>query len=125
VGYRGKTAVTYFFSTSGGHTENVENVFTGSAPKPWLVGVDDPYDSASPYHRWGPYRYSTAGLTGKLGGLVKGSFRKLTVIKRGSSPRIVKARVVGSRGSTAVTGPQLRARLGLRDTWFYLRRVGS
>ena len=32
---------------------------------------------------------------------------------------------VGSRGSTAVTGPQLRARLGLRDTWFYVRRVSS
>ena len=41
------------------------------------------------------------------------------------SPRIVKARIVGSRGSTVVTGPQIRTRLGLRDTWFHLRRVST
>jgi hypothetical protein len=41
------------------------------------------------------------------------------------SPRIVKARVIGSRGSTEVTGPQLRSRMGLRDTWFFLRRVST
>ena len=35
----------------------------------------------------------------------------------------MKAASSGSRGSTVVTGPQIRARLGLRDTWFYVRRV--
>ena len=37
---RRRAVVTYFFSTSGGHTENVENVFAGSDPKPWLKGVE-------------------------------------------------------------------------------------
>ena len=55
VTYDGEIATTFFFSTSGGHTENVENVFTGGSPKPWLKGVKDPYDDSSPYHRWGPY----------------------------------------------------------------------
>ncbi|MGH2803441.1 MAG: SpoIID/LytB domain-containing protein, partial [Thermoleophilaceae bacterium] len=50
--YAGEPAVTYYFSTSGGHTENVEYSFVGSLSKPWLVGVPDPYDSQSPYHRW-------------------------------------------------------------------------
>ncbi len=125
VTYRGKVAVTYFFSTSGGHTENVENVFIGSDPKPWLKGVNDPYDDTSPYHRWGPIRYSGSQLTRKLGGLVKGSFRRLEVTKRGSSPRIVRARVVGSRGSRMTTGPALRSRLRLRDTWFSIRGVST
>ena len=44
--------MTYYFSTSGGHTENVEYSFVGSLSKPWLVGVPDPYDTQSPYHRW-------------------------------------------------------------------------
>ena len=35
----------------------------------------------------------------------------------------MKARIKGSRGTTVVTGAQLRTRLGLRDTWFYVRRV--
>ena len=60
VTYGGEIAVTYFFSTSGGHTENVENVFTGGDPKPWLKGVEDPHDDSSPYHRWGPFSYSRA-----------------------------------------------------------------
>ena len=60
VTYNGAPVVTYFFSTSGGRTENVENTFTGSEPKPWLQSVNDPYDGVSPKHRWGPIRMSTA-----------------------------------------------------------------
>jgi stage II sporulation protein D len=120
-----QVAVTFFFSTSGGHTENVENVFTNSDPKPWLKGVDDPFDDASPYHRWGPYSWSTRTLDAKLGSYSKGRFRRLKVLSRGVSPRIVKAQVVGTRGSTVVTGPQLRSRLELRDSWFFIRRVST
>jgi len=36
---------------------------------------------------------------------------------------VVRARVVGTRGSREVTGPQVRAALGLRDTWFTDYRV--
>ncbi len=50
--YGGQPAVTFYFSTSGGHTENVEFSFIGALSKPWLVGVPDPYDTQSPYHRW-------------------------------------------------------------------------
>jgi stage II sporulation protein D len=123
VTHSGEIATTFFFSTSGGYTENVENVFTGGSPKPWLKGVKDPYDDSSPYHRWGPYSYTRSNLAGKLGSWVKGRLRSFKVLERGVSPRVVKARVKGSRGSTVVTGPQIRARLGLRDTWFFVRRV--
>ena len=125
VTYGGKPVTTFFFSTSGGFTEDVENVFTGSSPEPWLHGVEDPYDDSSPYHRWGPYSYSTRGFGAKLGSWVRGHFRGLDVLQRGVSPRVVRAEVRGSGGNTVVTGPQLRARLGLRDSWFYVRRVSS
>ena len=49
----------------------------------------------------------------------------LDVLQRGVSPRIVQAEVRGSGGNTDVTGAQLQARLGLRDTWFYMRRVST
>ena len=124
VTYRGTIATTFFFSTSGGYTENIENAFVGSQPRPWLKGVKDPYDDPSPYHRW-KLNFSRASLGAKLGSWVKGRFRGLKVLKRGVSPRVVRARVVGSRGSTVVTGPQIRARVGLRDTWFHLRRVST
>ena len=64
VTYGGRPVATYFFSTSGGQTENVENSFLGAGREPWLKSVDDPYDSASPKHRWGPLRFSRARPTG-------------------------------------------------------------
>jgi stage II sporulation protein D len=117
VTYAGQPVVTYFFSTSGGRTENVENSFLGSQPEPWLKSVADPYDSVSPKHRWRPVRMTLAAAGAKLSGLVKGRFKGIRVTKRGVSPRIMYARVIGTRGSTRVTGATLRARLGLLDTW--------
>ena len=119
--YRGQIATTFFFSTSGGHTENVENAFYGS-PRPYLKGVEDPYDDAAPRHRW-RLRFTNGQLQARLGGLVKGRYRAIRVTQRGVSPRIVWADVVGSRGSTRVRGATLRARLGLHDTWAYFSRL--
>jgi stage II sporulation protein D len=122
ITYGGEPAVTYYFSTSGGHTENVEFSFVGSLSKPWLVGVPDPYDSRSPYHRW-TVNTSAGSLDRALG--APGAFKRVKVLRRGVSPRVVRARVVGSSGSTVLTGPTIRSRLGLRDTWFTFVRVSS
>lgn len=116
--YRGRIAVTYFFSTSGGETEDVQNVFYGSQPQPYLTSVDDPYDDISPKHTW-RIVLTRDQLQARLGSLVKGSYRRVKVVKRGASPRIVQADVIGTRGRTRVTGATLRARLGLDDTWAY------
>jgi stage II sporulation protein D len=94
----------------------------GALSKPWLVGVPDPYDSQSPYHRW-TVRFSAAALDARLG--APGAFKRLKVLQRGVSPRVVRAQVVGTRGTRTVTGPQVRAALGLRDTWFTDYRVAS
>ena len=120
--YAGVPAVTYYFSTSGGYTENVEFSFVGSLSKPWLVGVPDPYDTVSPYHRW-TVRFSAATLDRAL--RAPGAFKRVRVLQRGVSPRVVRAKVVGTRGSRTVTGPQVRAALGLRDTWFTDYRVAT
>jgi stage II sporulation protein D len=122
--YGGFIATTFFFSTSGGRTENVENVFRASGPKPYLVSVDDPFDGASPRHRWS-LSFTQRQMQRKLRGLVKGRFRRVKVTRRGASPRIVDAQVMGSRGATPVPGTVLRARLGLPDTWAYFARVST
>lgn len=120
--YDGKPAVTYYFSTSGGQTENIENSWPGASPKPWLKSMADPYDSISPKHRW-TVRMSNARMGALLGS--PGTLRRVDVLSRGVSPRVVRARIVGANGSTILTGPQIRARLGLDDTWAYFTRVGS
>jgi SpoIID/LytB domain protein len=122
VTYQGTPAVTYYFSTSGGQTENVEFSFIGALSKPWLVSVPDPYDNQSPYHRW-TVRFSAGRLDRALG--APGAFKRLKVTERGESPRVVRAKVVGTAGTRTVTGPQVRTALGLRDTWFTDYRVAS
>jgi stage II sporulation protein D len=117
VTYAGKPAIAYFYADSGGHTESVQYGFPGSSPEPWLVGVSDPYDSG-PSSRW-KVSMSFAVATKRLSGLVDGAFRGIEVTRRGSSPRIVSAYVLGSKGRTAVSGPELAARLGLNATWAY------
>ncbi len=52
--FDGKVATTFFFSSSGGRTADVEDVFLGGTPIPYLVSVPDPDDKLSPHHRWGP-----------------------------------------------------------------------
>jgi stage II sporulation protein D len=125
VTYDGEPVVTFFFSTSGGRTENVENTNVGAGPQPHLKSVADPYDSVSPKHRWGPIRLTLAQAGAKLSGLVKGRFKGIRVLERGRSPRIVAADVVGSGGRTRVDGATLRARLGLLDTWAYFTTIAT
>jgi SpoIID/LytB domain protein len=125
VTQNGAPVITYFFSTSGGRTENVENTSLGTEPKPWLKSVADPYDDVSPKHRWKPTKMPLASAGARLSGLVKGRFKGIRVVKRGRSPRIVKADIIGSRGRTRVSGATLRARLGLLDTWAYFTAIAT
>jgi stage II sporulation protein D len=122
--YEGALATTFYFSTSGGRTENVENVFYGAAPSPYLKSVKDPYDGASPRHTW-QLRFTRAQLGARLGSLCAGSFRSIKVVKRGVSPRVVSANVVCSRSRVRTNGATLRARLGLYDTWFTVTKATS
>ncbi len=117
--YHRKVITAFFFSTSGGQTESVQYAF-GSSPVPYLVSVNDPYDGVSPFHRW-KVRYSQREMESRLGGLFRGRLKKIRVTKTGDSPRIVRARVVGSRGSSRTSGATLQARLGLMSTWARFR----
>jgi stage II sporulation protein D len=118
VTYHGAPAVTYFFSSSGGYTESIQNVWPGATPEPWLRGVADPYDGAgnNPYHRWSQ-EMSLAAAARRLGRLVKGSLLGITVTQHGVSPRIQEAWVVGSRGRSTVSGDALQGIFGLLTTY--------
>ena len=124
--YGGAVAVTYFFSTSGGKTAAIQDGWPGAAPVPYLVSVDDPYDSISPHHRWGPGDpetdcpgttpdciYTGTQLNGRLGLSVLDA----TVV-RNPSNRVSSVNVTTSGGTTSISGPAFRTKLGLRSTWF-------
>jgi stage II sporulation protein D len=133
--YAGKPITAFFFSTSGGHTENIENVWATS-PQPYLKGVSDPYEppynaatgGGAIYHIWrdNPIKFTPASVLKHLGIYsvsnplgVKGLFKTIYVVKRGTSPRVVTAYIVGDGGVTAIRGSTLCIKLGLRDSWAY------
>jgi stage II sporulation protein D len=124
VTYEGEPIVAYYFSTSGGHTENVENSFLGSDARPYLRGVSDPFDDISPRHRWS-LRFTSSRMDARLGRYSPGRFRKIRVLRRGVSPRVIRARVYGTRGTRIISGPALRSRLGLYDSWAYFSTVST
>ncbi len=98
VTYKGKPAQTFYYSSSGGRTESSEYGFDGGSPRPYLKA------STTPTTR--PPR-TTAGSCGSRAARssrqarpasVRGKLREIKVTKTGDSPRIVRARVVGSKG---------------------------
>lgn len=120
VKHNGTVATTYFSSTSGGKTEDIDCAWN-SSPVAYLKGVMDPYDDASPVHMT-TVTYTGDQMRSRLSGLFSGSFLGIDQIERcvdngGFSGRIMTARVHGSSGSTTVSGDTLRNRLGLRSTW--------
>ena len=117
VAYAGKPVNTYFFASSGGLTEDIEDAFPGAPAEPWLRGVPDPYDGG-PLHRW-TRSFSFADAAAKLSGLVSGSFEGIEVLKRGYSPAHRQRRGARQRRRHAVSGHDLAARLGLPATWAY------
>ena len=117
VTYQGQVAHTYFFSTSGGRTATVTDVWPTSKPTPYLVSVTDPYDSISPYHRWGPLVLSAKAARAQL--KVPGPLRDLrtTITPSGRVGSLIAAGPV----ETEVNAGDVRRLMGLRSTWF---RVG-
>ncbi len=113
--YKGKVASTYFFSTSGGRTASVQDLYPDSPPIPYLVSVPDPYDSISPYHDWGPYRYTAQKLARSLKS--PGKLLDIQTVAA-SSGRVQSVVATGSKGQVTATGGEIRSALGLRSTWF-------
>jgi stage II sporulation protein D len=120
--YDGEVASTYYSASSGGQTENSEFGFGGS-PVPYLKSVPDPYDTTSPLHTW-RRTFSQGQIEGQLGSYVKGRLQSIQVTKTGVSPRIVSAHVVGSNGTTKVSGTELQSALDLYSTWMSFTKSG-
>ncbi len=121
VTYRGDVIQAFYMSSSGGHTEDNENVW-GGTPIPYLRGVCDPgdYTSANPSATW-QVTLSASELTRELG-LGIGTVTGFSNVSRGVSGRIVQATVNGENGTAVVSGATLRSALGLRDDRVWINR---
>jgi stage II sporulation protein D len=113
--FEGKVATTFFFSTSGGRTASIQDVWRNGSATPYLVSVPDPYDNASPHHTWGPFGFTSSKLTSTFkvpGGVVD---VRMTI---NPSQRADDVTFVGAKGEVTVPAADVRTKLGLRSTWF-------
>jgi len=116
VYYNGEVAHTFFFSTSGGRTSSIKDAWPKATPEPYLVSVNDPYDTASPYHNWGPVTFSSQQLAKRLH--VSGPISDLAT-KRNKSKRVATVTISGAGTKTwQTTGDSVKLALGLRSNWF-------
>jgi stage II sporulation protein D len=112
--YKGKVANTLFFSTSGGRTASAFE--STGLNVPYLVPVADPYDTASPYHDWGPVLFDAA-VVAKQFKLAAPIADLLTTT--GPSGRVKSLTAVSDDESqVTMNGNQVRGALELRSTWF-------
>jgi len=110
--YGGKVATTYYFSTSGGKTASAADVFGFGVP--YLVSRPDPWDKASPYHRWGPVLLGARTVQAKL----RADERIIDATGAATpSGRLRTLVIQTTAGTENVPASLLRTALGLRSTW--------
>ena len=104
--WHGAPASTFFFSTSGGRTADVREVWPKLGDRPYLHSVSDPYDFG-PHHSW--------RVVLPAGKLPAGTLK----LERAQDGRVTKVLV----GGRTIAGAVFRSELGLQSTWFDVGRL--
>lgn len=112
VTYNGKVATTFYFSTSGGRTASAADVFGQSVP--YLVSRPDPWDKASPHHRWGPVVLGARTVQSKLGAGARVIDATSVTTPSGRLRALVLQTTAGPQ---SIPASVVRTALGLRSTW--------
>ena len=110
----GKVIEAVFHSSSGGHTENSEHVWSKAVP--YLKGVPD-FDQNAPVYSWRA-QFSLDEVGARIG--YPGTIQAVEVLSRTPQGRANRMTIIGDAGTLTVTGNTFRQKLGLRSTKFDL-----
>lgn len=125
ITYDGKLIDPLYHSTSGGRTENSEDVFTSAAP--YLRSVESPYEEASK-HLEDEVTLSTNEFITKINNTYKkcnlnknNVVDSLKILERSEGGRITKMKV----GNDILTGRNIRELFGLKSADFKITISGD
>jgi stage II sporulation protein D len=118
--YRGQLILAAYHAASGGHTENVENVW-GPQALPYLRAVPD-FDQGTPGYQW-TRSFTPQELSSRISGV--GQVQSLTPERVSAFGRVLTLKVVGDKGSRTMSGAELQRIFGLRSTWFSVTPEGN
>ena len=109
--YKNKLINALFHSSSGGRTENSQDVWKNKYP--YLSSVKD-FDKNNPKFRW-QKKFSSNELTNlfpKIGGL-----KNIEILDITSTGRVKNVKLIGAYGFDQMSGVVLRKRLGLNSNY--------
>ncbi|NEO52161.1 MAG: SpoIID/LytB domain-containing protein [Okeania sp. SIO3B5] len=110
--YNGQIILALFHSSSGGHTENVEDVW--SNPLPYLRAVPD-FDQDAPVYEW-TESFTQAELKQRISGV--GNIISMTPQTTTPHNSVITIKVLGDAGVKTLKGTDVTAALGLKSTRF-------
>lgn len=121
-----------YFSSSGGHTANNEDVWKSEEALPYLRGKNDPYDDVSPHHRW-TARVDRTDLLRILTRHQGASVEGFLVDDRSQEGRVATIELLMSNGPrTQMRANDFRLVVNegldenpLKSTWFDAKRSGD
>ncbi|MGC1393783.1 MAG: SpoIID/LytB domain-containing protein, partial [Coleofasciculaceae cyanobacterium] len=117
--YGGRVILAVFHSSSGGHTENVEDIWKEALP--YLRGVAD-YDQGAPVFEW-TKNFSGTQLSSLISGV--GNVVEMRAERTTPQGRVVTMLVKGDRATRRISGNDLRNALNLKSTLFVVNPAGS
>ncbi|MCR5793586.1 MAG: SpoIID/LytB domain-containing protein [Lachnospiraceae bacterium] len=120
VYYKGKVVPAYFFSTSGGATEEMKYVWGGSAG--YLKSVLDPEERFPEKEPW-IYSFTKSNIKSRVGGI--GNIKSVKVSTYTKSGRAYKVKVTGASGSKTLVKQQGRTTFGLPSNKFKVINYGD
>lgn len=120
--YNGQIVQTYYHSTSGGHTESIENIWSGSLP--YIVGTYDPYSIGAPNTDW-ELSYTRSEIESILSnsGHKIGTLTDVRIDEVSENGRVQKLVFVGTNGEAVFIKEKARKLFGyttLKSMWFEL-----
>ncbi len=118
--YNNALVQAYYHSNSGGHTENIENIWNN--PLPYIVGVKDPYSVGSPNTDWSvSYSYGEIESILRSGGHDVGRLQDVRIDKKSQFDRVLELTFVGSSKSVTLIKEETRKLFGytkIKSMWF-------
>ncbi|MDO5713203.1 MAG: SpoIID/LytB domain-containing protein [Tissierellia bacterium] len=120
--YNGQIANTIFHATSGGRTENIQDVW-GGKEIPYLIMKEDPYSIDTNHATW-EFKMNTKEFLQTLEKKFPnvGKIQTINIVNTLPSGRVKELNIIGNKGQSLMTGNQFRSLYGatkIKSTWFF------
>lgn len=113
----GQPIQAFFFSSSGGYTENSENVWYDALP--YLRAVEEVATEENA-------DWSKKLTASEIGSAVNvGVAKEVVITKMYTGGRVKELTIIGSNGTAVITGSEIRSKLGVQSTMFNINEQGG